>query len=266
MTKGAPWLAVATLVAAAALSGQDAAVTFSEANELFQQGNDLRSSAPDEAAEMYRRAALRYERLTEGHGIRTAQLYYNLGNAYFLAGDIGRAILNYRRAQRLNPSDGNIARNLEFSRSQRQDKLEPEPGGQALRTLLFWHFDWSRSTRVRTLATAWVVLWLVLLLRLVGQRWAPREIAMAMAATIVLLVGSLAYDAMSEARTVAGVVVIPETIARQGDSHSYEPAFREALHAGAEFSVLEQRPGWCRVELPDGRLCWLDSGAVELVR
>ena len=68
------------------------------------------------------------------------------------------------------------------------------------------------------------------------------------------------------ARTVPGVVVMPETVARQGDGPSYEPAFREALHAGAEFEVIEERPGWCRVELPDGRRCWLDSTAVEFVR
>ena len=54
--------------------------------------------------------------------------------------------------------------------------------------------------------------------------------------------------------------------ARQGDGLSYDPAFEDPLHAGAEFHVLEERPGWHRVELPDGRRCWLADRDVELVR
>jgi len=29
---------------------------------------------------------------------------------------------------------------------------------------------------------------------------------------------------------------------------------------------LEERPGWCHVELPDGRVCWLDASDIAFVR
>ena len=250
----------------ASMLAQDDAGLFAEANDAFRQANELRPGDPDHAVELYRRAALRYERLLGERGISNSKLYCNLANAYFQAGDIGRAILNYRKAERLDPGDRNVQRNLAFARTKRSDKLDLASGGQVVRTVLFWHFEWSKGTRVRIFAAAWALMWAVLALRRFGQRWAPREIAAGMALAALLLAGSMAYESLAEARRVAGVIVSPDTVARQGDGPSYEPAFLEPLHAGTEFSVLEKRPGWCHVELPDGRVCWLDAGDIAFVR
>ena len=64
-------------------------------------------------------------------------------------GDLGRAILNYRRAQLLLPGDPDLLSNLEYARSRRADKIpEPEPR-LLLKTLFFWHYDvplaWKRG-------------------------------------------------------------------------------------------------------------------------
>ncbi len=255
------------LVGAAALPAQeDPAAVFAEANELFRQANQLRSSHPDQAAALYRRAALRYENLLGERGIRNSKLHYNVGNAYFQLGDIGRAILNYRRAERLDPGDLNVQRNLEYSRSTRKDKLDSSGEGQVVETLLFWHYDFAPDTRTRLFAGAWLGFWLVLLLRFLGKAWVPREIAFGFGMAAALLLLSLTYEAIAEHRTTAGVVVVPDTVARQGDGQTYEASFEDPLHAGAEFRVLEERPDWYRVELPDGRRCWLAARDVELIR
>ena len=94
----------------------------------------------------------------------------------------------------------------------------------------------------------------------------PQEIAVAAGIAALLVLGSLAYEAVAQRGTALGVIVVPDTVARQGDGHSYESAFREPLHAGAEFRVLEERPDWYRVELPDGSSCWLPAADVELLR
>ena len=266
MRLAARLVASALLLPCPALLAQSDDELFAAANDAFRAANELRSTSPDRAADLYRRAALRYERLLGEREIVNSKLYCNLANAYFQAGDIGRAILNYRKAEQLDPGDPNVRRNLAFARTNRPDKLDPAPGGQVLETLLFWHFEWSKGTRVRLFAGAWILMWAVLALRRSGQRWMPREMAAGMAAAALLLAGSMAYQSWHEAVSVAGVVVSPVTVARQGDGRSYEPAFLEPLHAGTEFSVLEERPGWCRVELPDGRICWLDSSDVAFVQ
>ncbi len=254
-----------SLVAVPLAAQGDATGVFAEANDLFAQANEARVAESATAPEIYRRAALRYERLVGEYGIRNSMLFYNLGNAYFQAGDVGRAIVNYKRAEDLDPSDANVRRNLALARSQRADKLDASVGGQATRTLLFWHYDVSTVARMRIFVVAWVVFWTLVILRFVGLSWVPREIALASVAVALLLFGSLAVDAVDASQSVEGVIVAADSVARQGDGASYEPAFREALHAGAEFRVLEQRPEWLRVELPDGRLCWLPVRDVELV-
>jgi len=54
-------------------------------------------------ATMYAEAARHYNYLVEEEGLRNGQLFYTLGNTWFMAGDVGRAILNYRRAEKLSP-------------------------------------------------------------------------------------------------------------------------------------------------------------------
>ena len=261
------WLLVALLLGTGGLWPQDDASTvFATANEQFRQANAIRSDAPDRSAELYRSAALRYESLVAEREIRNSKLYYNLANAHFQLGDIGRAILNYRRAERLDPGDDNVRRNLQFARSRRLDRLDASRQGQVVRTLLFWHYEFGRFARVRLFAAMWLGLWAVLLLRALGNAWVPRELAYGFGVAAALILGSLAFDAMAERNTVAGVVVVQETVARQGDGATYEASFEEPLHSGAEFRILEERPGWYRVALPDGRRCWLSAVDVELVR
>ena len=43
-----------------------------------------------------------------------AEVYYNLGNSYYKADDIARAILNYERALLLEPGNADIRANLEI--------------------------------------------------------------------------------------------------------------------------------------------------------
>ena len=264
----AGWILLAGLWlgAGAALAQQGAEAVFGEANEHFRQATDLRESDPEAAAELYRRAARRYETLVGEFGIRNSKLHYNLGNAYFQLGDTGRAILNYLLAQRLDPGDANVTRNLEFARASRTDMLDSSAGSPALETLLFWHFELSSAARLRLFAAAWIAFWGLLLLRRAGREWVPREIALGAGAVGALMLSSLAWDLLAESRTVPGVVVAAETVARQGDGRSYAPAFEDPLHAGVEFRVLEERPGWHRVELPDGRSCWLPDEDIRLVR
>ena len=108
-----------------------------EGEELFHQA----SNAEDlERAELlYRRALHRYE-LIARQGVRNAGLYYNIGNAYFRLGDLGRAVLYYRRALLLNPADPNVRHNLVYARSKRADRITADQVSAALRILLFWHY------------------------------------------------------------------------------------------------------------------------------
>src|SRR5690554_1504829 len=55
----------------------------------------------------------------------SAQLYYNLGNAYFRDNQLGQVILNYERALLLDPGDSDIRHNLRFANNRKVDRITP---------------------------------------------------------------------------------------------------------------------------------------------
>ena len=132
-------LAVGALLAPQALSAQ--AEIFEQGNQLYQEGD---FTGAIEAYEAVRAA-----------GFASPALYYNLGNAYFKSGDLGRSILEWERALVNSPSDPDARANLELARTLTADAVEPLPR--------FWLFA----------AVSWWVQWLprTLLVFLVGGAW-----------------------------------------------------------------------------------------------
>ena len=266
-------LAVLLLAAASALAQDKVRLTprefeglFRGANELFQKANALRRTKPSEAKELYGRAIVRLETIADRGGVRNGKLFYDLGNACFFAGRLGRAILWYRRAGRLIPGDANLRQSLAFARSRLQDKFETPTRRRVLRTLLFFHYDVGFGARWGLFVAAWALTWVLLAVRV----WVKRTGALAWAAGVcgalaaVLLLSCVA-ETLDRASTREGVVIAREVVGRKGDAASYDPAFRGPLHEGAEFTLLEERGGWRLVRLADGRECWLPAGSCEMV-
>jgi tetratricopeptide (TPR) repeat protein len=72
----------------------------------------------------YQQAINDYEQLLK-QGV-SAEVYYNLGNAYYRSENITKAIINYERALLLSPGDEDIRFNLQLARSKTIDKITPE--------------------------------------------------------------------------------------------------------------------------------------------
>jgi len=250
----------------AGLEPGEAEALFREANAAFREANELMASDPQEAGDLYEKAILRYERIIRDGGIRNGKLYYNLGNAYFRIDDLGRAILNYRRAEELRPNDANLLQNLEFARQRRTDRIEASGGDRVAEIVFFWHADLPARWRARLFTGAVVLAWGALSAGLFWPRPFLRGVAGAGGVAAVLLLGSLLVEAQQRAESRAGVILAEEVVAREGDSTSYEASFEKPLHAGTEFHLSERRPGWVRVELLDGRTTWLPESAVGVVR
>jgi tetratricopeptide (TPR) repeat protein len=247
----------------AELDAPQARAVFEEANQTFREAGETKD--PRKAFGLYQSAALRYQRLLEEGGIRNEKLYYNLGNAYYRTGDLGRAILNYRRAQALAPADDNVRQNLEAARAARIDRFSEPTETRVLRTLLFWHFDLSFGARLALLACFSGAFWALAALRLFRPEKAPRPALAICGGLAAALLLSVCFEGWRVGDDAAGVVTANEAIARKGDGENYEQAFTEPLHSGAEVRVLERRGEWVHGELPDGRTFWLHSRDLEMV-
>ncbi len=259
MTSRVPLAAALAFVAILALFPAIAAQ--SPNADAMALGNGLyEAGSYSEAVEVYEELVAR--------GVRNGALYYNLGNAYFKLGELGRAILNYRRASGADPGDGDMENNLNLARDMTVDGLEPPEKS----------FVASLSSPTRRLLTrdqtavAALVFWAAMVLLLLGAPFARdaaalravRYGAFVASGLMVLSLAALAGHIFSGVGERATVVVESEVELRSGPGAQY--LSEVTLHSGAEVTTIESRGAWTRLELPVGELQgWVPNRAVERV-
>jgi len=245
--------------------------TFQKANAVFNEATRIRATDPERAEALYASSIELYQQVLSDPAVAPGAVHYNIGNAYFLSGDTGRAILHYRRAQRELPHSADVAANLGAARARVATRIESAPSSRALVVLLGWHDDIPASVRftlgLGAFAAAWLLAAARLLLgattaRIVASRWLIASCAVTAVAAAV----SLGVEYRERAGRQEAVVVADEVIGRKGpDEVSYEPSFAAPLHAGVEARIIERRADWVLVELRDGRTTWLEAGAIEVI-
>jgi tetratricopeptide (TPR) repeat protein len=254
------------LLRAESLDEAQVADLYAQAKDFFRQANELAAVSPAQAEDLYGKAAMRYERIIREGGVQNGKLYYNLGNVYFRLKDLGRAILNYRRAEQYIPNDPNLKQNLDYAREKRLDDIEEKQETKVLKTLFFWHYDLSTKSRVAIFSGCFVLLWSVAAIRIFTQASYLKWCFSVSFILSLLLAGSLLAEELSLRNTRPGVVISQEVVARKGNSETYEPSFKDPLHSGTEFTLIENRGTWYQIELADARTCWVPSEDVALVR
>jgi tetratricopeptide (TPR) repeat protein len=206
--------------------------TFLRALELF----DAAKSPAD-----YRASAALLETLL-ADGLRSGAVYYNLGNAYYRAGEFGRAIAAYRKAKPYRPRDPYLEANLRQTLAVAPGRL-PEPPSPWWRHVLFWS-GWLSFPEKAYGAFAAIVL--AALAACTGLLMRRRSLyglsaALLVAGAMLILDTALTYTDVAGSRRG---VVTTETIARKGIGKDYEPAFDQPLKDGAEFTVLSENGDW----------------------
>ncbi|MCU0613053.1 MAG: hypothetical protein MUE60_14860 [Candidatus Eisenbacteria bacterium] len=249
---------VLSLVASPA--GSDVTTMLARADSTYHQA--LASEGMDRTI-LAQRAAAVLEQVAASEGRWNGHVLYNLGTAYHLGGDLGRAVLNYRKAQRLLRGFPDLESNLEVALAQRRDKIEPGQREEIVRALFFWHHLLSPTARRWIFAGGFLLLWLMLTLNVFRRNGVATALAV-LAAVIAVVFGlSVGSDFMASARKNHGVIVTREVGAKTGPGASYAAAYEGGLHAGTELRTLDQEEGWCRVRLIDGSECWLPEDSFE---
>lgn len=243
-------------------------VVLREAEKAHDEGVQLRASDPAASLAAFRRAVAAWERLRAA-GAENGPLEFNLGNAYLEAGDTGRAIAAYLRAERFMPGNADLERNLAHARSMAASSVGSGSTLLVDSVARWWHLL-PRGARVAIGWSCWWAFWGLVALRAVRApagghaRAAMRAATWCTAAGWALLGGSaLADEALARARPVA-VVTEAEVVLRKGNGEGYERAIVETLGPGVEARLLEQRAGWVRLGLPDGRSGWVRDSQVEV--
>jgi len=238
------------------------ASTLEDALAKFEQASALPRAESAKALRLYRESADAYEALISS-GVRNGAVYYNLGNTYYRLGDIGRAILAYRRAECYEPRNAEVLANLRTARSLRINQIEVPARSRLVQNLLFWQAHTSARGRGVFAAVVFTLAWGFLIARLfTPRRWLVGLflgcIVLAAAAGV-----SAAWQLHHERTHPDGVILAEDVVARTGNGPSYQPKFEENLQPGVEFTLMEHRGDWLRIRLPNDEQGWIPADTAE---
>lgn len=214
----------------------------------------------------YQQAIKDYEALLK-HGA-SADLYYNLGNAYYRTENITKAVLNYERALLLSPSDRDIRFNLQMARSKTIDKITPE---QEM-FFITWYCSLINLASVDGWArTALIALALAVILALVylfSERIWLRKVGFFGAIFLIavfILSNVFAHqqkDLLINRRgaiVTAGAVTVKSTPDKKGTDLFI-------LHEGTKVTVTDaSMKEWKGIRLADGKEGWIETKQIELI-
>ena len=227
---------LAGLLAMASVAGaKTPAETAALAREAYDQGR-------------FQDAAEGYARLVD-QGLESAALYYNLANAEYKAGRLGRAVAFYRRALIRAPHDGDIRHNLNFARQRVQrPEVENRPVAK-LAGRIFTFFTW-RSLAMAALGcylTAFILAAFLLL-----GRGRPAWLAWVTGLVFTLFIVSAGWASarLLHARLNPwGVVTAQQAEARSGPGEIFSARF--TVPEGREVKIFNREGKWVEIGLPE---------------
>ena len=215
----------------------------------------------------YKAAIEIYESLAANNG-ESADVYYNLGNAYYKSENIAKAVLNYERALLLNPADEDIQFNLELARSKTVDKVAPE--------YKFFLMEWLEGIINLLSISAWSILAVVsfvfmlltLLLFLFGKSVSTKKTGfiIALFSLFITIFANLSalhrYHYLTERNDA--VIMEPSVTAKSTPSNSGTELF--VIHEGRKVKISDDSMReWTEIELEDGNKGWIPSSSLERI-
>lgn len=219
----------------------DPGATFIDAVRQYKSGN-------------FNEAAKAFESLAAGP-VKNPHLYYNTGNAYLKAGNLGRAVLWYERAKTLIPNDPDLAFNLDYAMDQVKDKTESSP---KISEILFF---WDRLFPAKTLQITAVFFSFVFFawasVRVIQNRKIFSGTGMVLCTAFVLITMMTAVQYYQRAFCPNAVMVQEEVSVRAGTTDTATVLF--SLHAGTKVRVEDRREGYLKIRFSKDRIGWVKT-------
>jgi len=201
-----------------------------------------------------------YLRLIDS-GYVNGHLYYNLGNAYYRSGQLGRAILNYKRAQLLIPRDADLNFNLRYALDQTKDAISPAQN--LLKQAFFWLDGITFRELMWGVALLNIMFWGILVLRLfVRSEWTYYVFIVLL---IFWLVGgaSLGVKWYQLKTDLRAVILAEEVDVLAGPDSNDTVLFK--LHEGTTIYRERTEDGWALIRLSENKRGWIKSSAIEQI-
>ncbi len=238
-----------------ALQAQDATPTPSE---MYATANSYYADTEyAQAAELYEAILLQEQ---------SAEVYYNLGNAYFKMGELAQSILAYERALRINPQMKDAQHNLQFAQSRIVDNMEDNT--------TFFLSQWTIALRNLLHQSTW--MWLSIgffVLCLVGAigfaflhsiGWRKASFHTAWIALLFTIVCGCFAGSLHSRDTKQEEAIITQSIVNAKSSPDKSGTDLFVLHEGTKVHIRSTLTGWVEISVGN-HVGWISQTALERI-
>lgn len=237
-----------------ALRGEDAVIDkFNEGISYYNAGSY------EEALEVWNTLYLT--------GYRSAELNYNIGNAYFKLNNIPQSILFYERAYLLKPADENINYNLQIARTLVVDRFQEIPELFFVRWYNFVALLRSTNTWAKTGLISFVLCLIFLSLYIYTSRHRYKVIGFWLAVFLLFSsVTSMAFSFRNRSLVLnSQKAIISNPIVNGKSSPDDSGTDLFVLHEGTKVSIEDKVGEWLEIRLSDGNVGWVPVNSLNII-
>lgn len=232
------------------LNNSDFKKDFTEANKLYNEKQYF------EAIDYYKKVI--------NKGIKNGYIYFNLGNSYLKNDQIGKAILNYKKALIYHPRNVDIKTNLQFAIDETKDQFSTEETVEPiLHILMFWYYSLNITELIIITLLTNLIMCTGFIVNLFYSNNILKISSHVILTIFIILFASTIIKLYDNYNISEGVVVVKETDIRSGYNTSYATVFK--LHEGTIFKITESKDGWYKILLSNGQKGWINETSIGLI-
>ncbi len=241
-------------------------VLFAASNTLLANADAIEKASKAYQNKDYKQAIALYEEFIE-NDFASADLYYNLGCAYFQEGEIAMAALNFERAYVLNPTDEDTKYNIKIVGSRLQDKVESVP-------IIFykrWYNGVVELFSLRVWAVISVIsftllLFLVLVYLLSAMmKWRKFGFYAAVLMGVLFILSLVSCQEHYSLRNSDShaIVFTPTVTTKSSPDEDSKNLF--IIHEGLKVEITDNLGDWYEIKLANGNVGWLLMSDVVII-
>lgn len=231
----------------------DNAILLEEANKVYNEGS-------------YGQAIELYEKVLE-NGYTSAEVYYNLGNAFFKQNNFAAAILNYEKAKKIEPNDEDINFNLKIANNRIVDKIETVPE--------LFYLQWWNSLIYALTVDQWgwtglisffLLLVMALIFLLSRIVWLKK---LSFWFGLLFLLISISTYALANQKFNSfrkdheAIVFTPTVTVKSSPSESSIDLF--VIHEGTKVELTDNLGDWYEIKIANGSVGWIKNDDIEKI-
>ena len=213
-------------------------------------------------AENYDDAIVKYESILKD-GYESAELYYNLGNAYYRSEQLGKSIWAYSNALVIAPRNRDVALNLAIANAQIVDRIEMP---KSFIFITFYRLFKSIMTTYEWILIGSFLIFIksihfsVMKFGLFGGKM--YKMTSTILISLIILVHIFSLDSYIDKQRKNSAVVISNNVNAYSGPFYGSSSILFQINEGIKVDISNQQQDWVEIILIDGKKGWIPSESI----